>query len=738
MSETIKIFISYHKESEKLESGIMIPVHAGARQSSLNLDMIGDDEGDNISCKNDRYCELTAQYWAWKNTEADYYGFMQYKRHFVFREIPDVVEADGVTIMPSLDEEYKQKIGLNDSEIHKCVDGYDVILPMAVDVTLLGGISNEVQFSMADNLHARDFDLMCQTILELYPDYAKAVFDFRNGKYAYWYNMFIMKREIFHDYCSWLFHILENLEEKIDFTYFTEQEMQTLRFISQRLLSIYMIRLLDKKPDLKIKHLKVTYVKDTDKRQEIWPAFEKNNIAVAVSCNEYYMPILGVMLSTMLKCGSSKNNYDILVLYDKSVLKGEGVEKNAGLLEKLAGGYANASLRFVDVSRLTGGRVFFVRGNFTPEAYFRLFLPQILNHYEKVLYLDADMIVCHDVAELYRTDLEGMLLGAVRDPVISGSDKVPLSVYNRRDYIAKLGVKNIYDYFQSGVMLIDLKKMSEDGLCDRMVEYAATHDCALVDQDVLNVFCQERVKFIDNRWNVDVNVAAMKIVPYAPAAMWKQYVENRKNAYIYHFAGAHKPWKDPSLDKAEIFWDAARKTPWYEIILKGLMDSAVFLQCSTEVRNGFGSEILPVIRAYNELSGLGSSKVESKITKRKGNLYKLLTEGKQVIFYGGGYGCRQILLYFDELGLPYPVEIWDREAKQGKRLFGVPLCRPDFKSLKGRNDVLCIITIESKAVYESVKLSFAEQGFKNVIGNSEIMKILAEEIWIKLEEDHKG
>ena len=44
--------------------------------------MLHDDEGDNISNKNKTYCELTAQYWAWKNMEADYYGFFHYRRYF--------------------------------------------------------------------------------------------------------------------------------------------------------------------------------------------------------------------------------------------------------------------------------------------------------------------------------------------------------------------------------------------------------------------------------------------------------------------------------------------------------------------------------------------------------------------------------------------------------------------------------------------------------------------------------
>lgn len=730
----IKIFVSYYKDTEVFpEDDIIKPIQVGRSVSNIRLDMQGDDEGDNISVQNDKYREVTAQYWAWKNAEADYYGFMHDRRHFVFRDIPDLVESDGAVALPKIDEEYKEKIGLNGEEIHACVEGYDVILPVAVDVTSFGGISNEVQFSMREHLRARDFDLACGTVLDLYPEYEKAVYEFRIGKYACWYNMFIMKKELFFEYCQWLFTVLENVEEKIDFTYSTKKEMQTLKFISECLLSIYMIKLLENRPELKIKYLKTTFVENMNKQQAVLPAFEKNNIAVAVSCNEYYMPILGVMLSTLLENGSPKNNYDILVLYNKCGFKGEGIARNTKMLENLAAGYANASLRFVDISGLIGNKEFFVKGNFTPETYFRLFLPQILESYEKVLYLDADMIVCHDVGELYKSDLGSALLGAVRDPIMSGSNKAP--VYNRRDYMAKLGIKNIYDYFQAGVLLIDLKKMAENGLCDKMIEYAATHDCDLVDQDVLNLFCQGRVKFIDNRWNVDVNRIAMQVVPYAPAAMWKQYLENREKAYIYHFAGADKPWKNPLLDKAEIFWNAARKTSWYEIILKELLNAPAFSYRGMETESNLGAEILPIIKAHMEFSSLDRSQMVLEAIKDRENTYQSLVSGKKVFFYGAGCQCRKILLYFDELGLDYPKEIWDRAARPGQRLFGIPVCKPDFETMRNSNDAFCVIAIENKGVSADVKCSFAQKGFTNVIENHEIMKMLAEELWLKLEEE---
>ena len=296
-------------------------------------------------------------------------------------------------------------------------------------------------------------------------------------------------------------------------------------------------------------------------------------------------------------------------------------------------------------------------------------------------------------------------------------------------------MKNSYDYFQSGVLLLNLKKMAKDDLCNRMIEYAATHKCTYPDQDVLNIFCEGKVKYVDGRWNVEMNSDAMSIVPYAPEKVYKQYLENRENAYIYHFSGMDKPWKNPFMEKADIFWNAVRKTPWYEIVLKELINSPAVSCRSMELESDLETDALPVKKAYMELFSLGRSKIVLEKVKSSEHAYQSLIKGKKVIFYGAGNQCKRILLYFDELGLNYPNEIWDIEAKPGKQLFGIPVCRPDFKMVKDRDDIFCIITIQNKAVYEDVKASFAEQGFTNLIGNGNIMKILAEELWLKFEKE---
>lgn len=81
----IKILISCHKRAKVIHNAIMEPIQLGCFFNEKKFDnMLHDDDGDNISQLNAMYCELTAQYWAWKNLDLDYYGFCHYRRYFNF------------------------------------------------------------------------------------------------------------------------------------------------------------------------------------------------------------------------------------------------------------------------------------------------------------------------------------------------------------------------------------------------------------------------------------------------------------------------------------------------------------------------------------------------------------------------------------------------------------------------------------------------------------------------------
>lgn len=87
MTKKIEIYVACHKPSELPKNDIFVPIHVGSAISKIVMPGLQrDDEGDNISAKNPQYCEMTAQYWAWKHSKADYVGLCHYRRYLNFTD----------------------------------------------------------------------------------------------------------------------------------------------------------------------------------------------------------------------------------------------------------------------------------------------------------------------------------------------------------------------------------------------------------------------------------------------------------------------------------------------------------------------------------------------------------------------------------------------------------------------------------------------------------------------------
>ena len=120
MSEDIKLFVSCHKLDTHIpDNALLQPIQVGAALAASRMpNLLHDDEGDSISEKNRSYCELTGQYWAWQNTDADYYGFLHYRRYFNFSKTEYPIHHEpfifGDVTFDRNDDETLQRIDFNE------------------------------------------------------------------------------------------------------------------------------------------------------------------------------------------------------------------------------------------------------------------------------------------------------------------------------------------------------------------------------------------------------------------------------------------------------------------------------------------------------------------------------------------------------------------------------------------------------------------------------------------------
>lgn len=186
------------------------PIQAGAALSDKVLAKIADNTGENISFKNGNYCELTALYWIWKNrinqdSESEYYGIFQYRR------ILDITEND-------LHQLSKNRV--------------DVVLPYPM-------ISEPNIFEHHERyVKDSDWDAMMQALRELYPQFYKKALDIFNQQYMYNFNIFVARKPIFNDYCTWLFSILERTEE-LSYPKGSERADRYIGYLGENLLTLY-------------------------------------------------------------------------------------------------------------------------------------------------------------------------------------------------------------------------------------------------------------------------------------------------------------------------------------------------------------------------------------------------------------------------------------------------------------------------------------------------------------------
>lgn len=209
-------------------------------------------------------------------------------------------------------------------------------------------------------------------------------------------------------------------------------------------------------------------------------------INVCLSADDNYAPYAGVVIASILR---SANELDVLSFY---ILDGNISEENKQKIYSLKT-IKDCQITFVpvDESNFEEYKNVSTHSYIPLTTYYRLKLSQLLPEVDKIIYLDCDMIVNSSLSELYNTKLE-------ENEYVAGVLDVRVK--------HKIKWKNKI-YINAGMLLMDLKKICEDKIEDEFVKYTKENFDKIQtgDQDIINFSLKDKIKIIDDEWNVQVS-----------------------------------------------------------------------------------------------------------------------------------------------------------------------------------------------------------------------------------------
>lgn len=275
--------------------------------------------------------------------------------------------------------------------------------------------------------------------------------------------------------------------------------------------------------------------------------FKKTKVVpVFLTITDDYAKYAAAAIHSLMKKSNPKRHYRVIIMYDRLSLPNRWrlrnmVTKNVAIeFHKMKYNlYMQIIVRYC--AKRSGSGDFFASAVY----YYRAFIARLFPQYDKGIYIDSDTILLDDIGKLYDIDLGDNVIAARVDPKVA---MVPEFV----NYVEKaLGIP-AKDYVNSGVILMDLKKLRKLHYITRMTDLIkGDADLVAPDQDYLNVVLKGKIKHLDKCWNMQ------------PEG------EDEKGAKLIHFNLSKKPWFHDDVNCGELFWQAAKGTGFYGDLVRG-------------------------------------------------------------------------------------------------------------------------------------------------------------------------
>ena len=292
----------------------------------------------------------------------------------------------------------------------------------------------------------------------------------------------------------------------------------------------------------------------------IQPIFDSSAVTCVFAFDNNYTKYFAVALQSLIENSTPTRKYDIVIF--ESDVQDDNKQKILSMAPE------NFTIRFFDVNE-TVKEVFStiefkVRSYWNVATYYKCFIPILMHDYERVLFLDSDMVFPDNIDELFDMDFEGKSVIGVTDSAAFIMEKY---MKKRADKIKSQGIPNPKVYFNGGVIHFAANSIDAGTYYDKMVEILSSQDLFYQDQDLLNIIFYEDHKIASCRYDYQVMIGNEYPNRVDDDKYREDYMASGEHPVVIHYVGAQKPWINKYWPKADIFWDFASRTPYYEEIV---------------------------------------------------------------------------------------------------------------------------------------------------------------------------
>ena len=255
---------------------------------------------------------------------------------------------------------------------------------------------------------------------------------------------------------------------------------------------------------------------------------------ICLSCDNNYAQYAGVVIASILLNSDDKSFFNFYIL------DGNIEQENKDKIEKLKE-IKNFNLNFISIDEnlFEVYKKIGTHSYISLSTYYRLKLASLLPDVDNILYLDCDVIINSNLAELLEIDISEYYAAGVKDIAVNSSGYVP-----------KLEDGNLY--FNAGVLYFNLDKIRKDNIESEFEKYTIENfdKIRVGDQEIINVVCQGKIKELPSVWNVQ-------------SSNFVNRSDYTKNPNIVHYVGRNKPWKFGSINYwKNLYFNVLEKTPW--------------------------------------------------------------------------------------------------------------------------------------------------------------------------------